>query len=147
MESSDKEEDISNGPDLVSLKSMMKGPGGVFCAGLYNDNRLCQSWSLTCMVYNRNLNSWCITLSADTIGDAAVSSVVRRLWCSEEANVVEVQVWSGRKVWENHHFTDMFKDLVAQSCLFLFISWNAAVIPLVSFPLWVIVLEGQLKWD
>lgn len=32
MESSDKEEDISNGPDMVSLKSMMKGPGGVFFA-------------------------------------------------------------------------------------------------------------------
>lgn len=30
MESSDKEEDISNGPDMVSLKSMMKGPGGFF---------------------------------------------------------------------------------------------------------------------
>lgn len=38
MESSDKEEDISNGPDMVSLKSMMKGPGGVFCDGLYKDN-------------------------------------------------------------------------------------------------------------
>lgn len=76
MESSDKEEDISNGPDMVSLKSMMKGPGGVFCDGLYNDNHWCQSWSLTCMVNNHNLNSSCITMSTDTIGDTGATCVL-----------------------------------------------------------------------
>lgn len=82
----------------------MKGPGGVFCAGLYNDYHLCQSWSLTCMLYNHNLNSRCIIVSADTIGETAVSSAIIRLWCSVDANMLEVQAWSGRKVRKKSPF-------------------------------------------
>lgn len=43
MESSDKVEDISNGADVGSLKSVMKSLRTVFFDVLYNGNYRCQS--------------------------------------------------------------------------------------------------------
>lgn len=68
MESSDKVEDISNGADVGSLKSAMKSLRRVFFDVLYNGNYRCQSWSWTCIVCNRSLNSLCIIMSMNTTG-------------------------------------------------------------------------------
>lgn len=63
--------------------------------------------------------------------------------------MLEVQAWSGRKVTQKkrHCFTDMLKYLAVQSCLLIFLPWNAAIICLVMSLLFVIdvVFEGQLK--
>lgn len=97
----------------------MKGPGGVSFVGLYNDYHLCRSWSLTCKLYNHNLNSRWIIVSTDTIG---ALQYLPPLW-SFDVQWMLICCKCGHGVIEKsgkrRRFADMFKYLVVQSCLFV----------------------------